>query len=121
MAWPPILDILVYAMVLSGAPGPGACEATSQETIVCTNGVAAKWDERTDTIAVNGTPVYRQAGRYVFGNGITGSRNSFGWTVFSNGVMIRHDVLGGRPEAYLINPDLVCDTVSEKKAECRRR
>jgi hypothetical protein len=121
MAWPPVLDILVYAVVLSGAPAPTVCEAVSEDTVTCTNGATGKWDPRSDTVAVDGTPVYLQNGKYVFGNGMTSSRNAFGWTAFTNGMMIRRDVLGGKPDAWLISPDLECETVTERKAECRRR
>ncbi len=121
MAVPPVLDILVYAVILTGTPTPLACEAKSERMVLCSNGTAGTWDPRTDAVAVNGTPVFIQNGRYKFGNGITGSRNSFGWTAFSNGVMIRRDYLGGHPDAYFINPDLLCETVGEGKAACRKR
>ena len=121
MAWPPVLDILIYALVLSGTPAPATCEAKTEELVVCTNGTTAKWDARTDISSVNGTPVYRRNGRTVFGNGISGGKNAFGWTVFSNGVMTRRDSLGGNPDAYLINPDLICEAVGERKAACRKR
>jgi hypothetical protein len=117
----PILDILMFAVVLSGTPTPMACEAKSETDFVCSGGINATWDPRTNIASVGGTPVYRQDGKYKFGNNISGSRNSFGWTVFSNGMMVRHDNLGGRPDAWLINPDLLCDTVDERHAACKRR
>jgi hypothetical protein len=121
MAWPPVLDILIYTMVLSGAPAPATCEAKSEELVACSTGATGKYDPRTDMVSVNGTPVFRRNGRYEFGNGMTGARNAMGWTVFTNGVLIRRNVLGGDPDAYLINPDLICENVSDRKAACRKR
>ncbi len=122
MAVPPVLDILVYALVLSGAPKAISCEAHSETQIVCSNGTTATWDTQAGYASVNGIPVTRDKnGRVVFGNGITSSRTAFGWTAFTNGVQVRHDVLGGRPDAYLVNPDLICDKVSETKAACTKR
>ena len=73
-------------------------------------------------LSVNGTPIARRPdGRLIFGNGITGGRNAFGWTSFTSGVMIRHDTLGNNPDAYLINPDLFCESEGDKKAHCRKR
>jgi hypothetical protein len=60
-------------------------------------------------------------GDVIFGNGITSARNSFGWTRFTNGVMIRRDYLGEHPDAYLVNPALLCQEVTPSKAECRAR
>jgi hypothetical protein len=122
MAWQPVLEILVYSIVLGGTPVPAACEVKTNQAVECTNGAVGKWDERSNTLSVNGSPVYVINGRTIFGNGmLTGSKNTFGWTAFNNGVLIRRNILGGDPDAYLINPDLVCETVSEKKAVCHHR
>ncbi len=69
-----------------------------------------------------GRGVARNAeGRLVFGNGITSARNAFGWTQFTNGVAIRRDYLGGRPDAFFVNPSLLCQEVTVTKAECKPR
>ena len=121
MAWPPVLDILMYALVLGGAPVPAQCEAKSETQVACTTGATATWDPRTDVVVVNGTPIYRQGGRTKFGNGLSGGKNAFGWTVYTNGVMVRRDALGGNPDAYLINSDLICESLNDRKAACRHR
>ena len=121
MAWLPLVDIVMYAVVLTGTPQPASCEATSETTAVCSTGVKATWDPRTNIPSVGGTPVYVDNGHYKFGNGITGTHNAFGWTLFTNGMMVRHNNLGGRPDAWLINPNLVCDTADERKASCLKR
>lgn len=122
MAAAPILDILIYALVLSGAPSPMSCEVQRDNSIRCSNGTTATWDSRTDLVSVNRIPVTRNAdGHFIFGNGITSARNSFGWTRFTNGVMIRRDYLGGHPDAYLVNPALLCQDVTPTKAECKPR
>ena len=122
MAWPPVVDILMYAVVLSGGPTALSCEATSADSVVCSNGTTAKWNERTNLVSVNGNPVYYRDGHYEFlGTLMTGARNSFGWTVFTNGVMVRRDYLGGHPDAWFINPDLLCETTGERTAACRKR
>jgi hypothetical protein len=122
MATVPILDILVLALVLSGTPAPMSCEVAANGGIRCSNGTTATWDPRTDLVSVNSIPVTRNAnGHFIFGNGITSARNSFGWTRFTNGVMIRRDYLGGHPDAYLVNPALLCQEVTPAKAECKAR
>jgi len=119
MSAPPILDILMSVLILSGAPSPMACEVGTDQAIRCTNGAAVTWNERSNYTTINGIPVTRGGdGRLVFGNGITSSRNAFGWTQFTNGIMIRQDYLGGHPDAYLVNPSLLCREVSQTKAEC---
>lgn len=118
----PILDILIYALVLGGTPGPLACEVAPDQRIRCSNGSTATWDPRTDYVSVNGVPVTRRAdGHFIFGNGITSARSALGWTQFTNGIMIRRDHLGGNPDAYLVNPALLCREVTATKAECRPR
>ena len=122
MATPPVLEILIYALVLSGAPTPISCEVQRDNTVRCSNGTTASWDERAGYATVNAIPVVRNGeGRLVFGNGITSARNAFGWTQFTNGVAIRRDYLGGNPDAYYVQPSLFCAEVTPSKAACRQR
>ena len=118
----PILDILIYALVLGCTPAPLACEVAPDQRIRCTNGAVATWDPKTEYVSVNGVPVTRKPdGHFIFGNGITSARSALGWTQFTNGIMIRRDHLGGHPDAYLVNPALLCREVTPSKAECRPR
>jgi hypothetical protein len=120
MSTAPILDILIFALVLGGAPAPMSCEIAKDSSIRCSNGATATWEERAGYTSVNGIPVTRKPdGHLIFGNGITSSRNAFGWTQFTNGVAIRRDYLGGRPDAYYVNPSLLCQEVTPSKAECK--
>lgn len=114
------LEILIFSVILTGTPGPVECESHGDERVTCSNGVTATADPKLG-IVLNGQVTVTPAsdGRFTFSNGIWGELTAFGWVRFSNGVEVRHDDLDGRPQAYLVAPNFLCDKVGETKAACR--
>lgn len=125
MALAPI-EVLIYALVITGNPVPAACDVRPDKSALCTNGVRAT--ESVSGIVFDGTSLngkrvmvqYARDGRLLFSNGISASRTSAGWIKFSNGIEARRD-MSGAGNTFLIAPDLVCSETSETHADCRRR
>jgi hypothetical protein len=125
MALAPI-EVLIYALVITGNPVPTDCSVQRDKSVLCTNALMA-------TQAVNGIVYegksldgkkvmvqYARDGSLLFSNGISASRSSAGWIKFSNGVEARRDMAGGT-NTFLVAPDLVCSEVSDTRATCKRR
>ncbi|HTY68414.1 MAG TPA: hypothetical protein VMH36_17300 [Alphaproteobacteria bacterium] len=125
MALAPI-EVLIYALVITGNPVPTDCSVQRDKSVLCTNGLTA-------TQAVNGIVYegkslngkkimvqYARDGSLLFSNGISASRTSAGWIKFSNGVEARRDMSGGT-NMFLVAPDLVCSEISSTQATCKRR
>jgi hypothetical protein len=120
------LTIAIYALAVTGTPGPIECEMKRDSSVVCTNGVTAVEDEQAGGVILTqkgkNAAVKVQAardGRLLFSNGITTDIDSAGWVRFSSGVAARRNT--GRQPGFMVAPDLVCVTTTETKAECRKR
>jgi hypothetical protein len=119
------LEVLIYALVLTGNPAPASCDLKKDKTVVCTNGVTATEDKQAGGMVLSlkdKDPVKIVAardGRLLFSNGITSAMGSAGWVNFSTGVRARRST--GREIGFMIAPDLFCEDVSETSAACHRR
>ncbi len=122
------LEVLIYALVVTGNPVPAECNLRPDKSVLCTNGITATEDRRVGGIVFDGKifkgkPVKLQAARdgsLLFSNGITASRTSAGWIKFSSGVEARRDMSGAQ-NAFLVAPDLICTQVSDTQAVCKKR
>ena len=116
------LEVLIYALVITGKPVPIECDLRADKSVVCTNGMTAVQDTKAGGMVFNGTIKVQAArdGRLLFSNGITATRASAGWIKFSSGIEARKDTSGAY-NAFLVAPDLLCLEVSETKATCRKR
>jgi hypothetical protein len=120
------LEVLIYALVVTGNPVPADCTLQRDKSVLCTNGVTATQGVNGimfDGKSLNGKKVmvqYAHDGSLLFSNGITASRTSAGWIKFSNGIQARRDMAGVANE-FLVTPDLVCTQVSDTQASCKRR
>ncbi len=119
------LEVLIYALVITGQPVPTACDLRPDKTVLCTNGLTVREDTRVGGMIFSGKNIavevrYARDGRLLFSNGITASRTSTGWISFSSGVEARRD-MSGRANTFLVAPDLVCTEVSKTEASCNRR
>jgi hypothetical protein len=116
------LEVLIYAIVVTGQPVPAECTLKPDKTVACTNGVTAVEGSGHMGMVLNGNVSIQPArdGSLLFSNGITVSRSSAGWIRFSNGIAARKDLSGYR-NTFLVAPDLVCTEESETKASCKKR
>jgi len=117
------LEVLIYALVVTGQPVPTECTLKPDKSVACTNGVTAVENRRAGGLMILNDKIAVQAARdgtLLFSNGITASRTSSGWIKFSNGVEARRD-MSGHTNTFLVAPDLVCSQESESKASCRKR
>jgi len=125
MALTPI-EVLIYALVITGNPVPTNCSLQRDKSVLCTNGLTATEGVSGivfDGKSLNGKRVmvqYARDGRLLFSNGISASRTSAGWIKFSNGVEARRD-MSGAGNSFLVAPDLVCTEDSDTQATCKRR
>lgn len=125
MALAPI-EVLIYALAITGTPVPIACDMRPDKAVVCTNGMTVREDSRVGGMVFSpqkGAPVmvkYGRDGRLLFSNGVTASRTSAGWIKFSSGVEARRD-MSGETNTFLVAPDLVCTEMSPTQASCKRR
>ena len=125
MALAPI-EVLIYALVITGNPVPTDCSVQRDKSVLCTNGVIATQAVSGivfDGKSLNGKKImlqYARDGSLLFSNGITASRTSAGWIKFSNGIEARRDMSGGT-NTFLVAPDLVCAEISPTQANCKRR
>ena len=114
------LEVLIYAMVISGHPGPAECTLKADKSVVCTNGMKAV--EGPNRGIVFNDKILVQSGMdgsLMFSNGIKSQMGSAGWIKFSNGVAARRDTRGG--DGFVIAPDLFCHDVEMGKAACVKR
>ncbi len=124
MALAPI-EVLIYALVITGSPVPASCDLKTDKSVACTNGVVAIEDGQTRGMILTPKgkdPVKVQPardGRLLFSNGITSQMGSAGWVNFSNGMRARRNP--GVEPGFVVSPDLFCTQVSEISAACRRR
>ena len=122
------LEVLIYALVVTGNPVPTECSLKADKSIQCTNGVTATEDRRAGALVFAGKPLagktvkvqYARDGSLLFSNGVTASRTATGWIKFSNGVEARRD-MSGATNTFLVAPDLVCTEDTSAHASCRRR
>jgi hypothetical protein len=116
------LEVLIYALVITGHPVPTECNLRPDKTVVCSNGVTAADNGTGVGMVLNGTVNIQPArdGSLLFSNGITASRSSAGWIRFSSGISARRDTAGYR-NTFLVAPDLICTEESETKASCKKR
>ncbi|HEX9462004.1 MAG TPA: hypothetical protein VGB82_05335 [Alphaproteobacteria bacterium] len=116
------LEVLIYALVITGQPVPAECNLRPDKTVACSNGVTAAATGTGVGMVLNGTVSIQPArdGSLLFSNGITASRGSAGWIRFSTGIAARRDTSGYR-NSFLVAPDLVCTEESETKASCKKR
>lgn len=122
------LEVLIYALVITGNPVPTDCTLKADRSVLCTNGLSATEDPRVGGILFDGKMLagkkvmvhYGRDGSLLFSNGITASRTSAGWIKFSSGVEARRG-MSGAPNAFLVAPDLLCTELSETQASCKRR
>lgn len=125
MALAPI-EVLIYALVITGNPVPTDCSVQRDKSVLCTNGVTATQAVSGivfDGKSLNGKKVmlqYARDGSLLFSNGITASRTSAGWIKFSNGIEARRD-MSGVTDGFLVAPDLICSEISDTQATCKRR
>lgn len=122
------LEVLIYALVITGNPVPTDCNLRTDKSVVCTNGLTATEDRRAGGMVFDGKSLagkkvmvqYGRDGSLLFSNGITASRASAGWIRFSSGVEARRD-MSGASNAFLVAPDLICTEISGTQASCKRR
>lgn len=119
------LEVLIYALVITGNPVPTECNLRPDRTVACTNGVTVREDAQAGAMVFNGPkgPVklqYARDGSLLFSNGITAARTSTGWITFSSGVEARRD-MSGATNSFLVAPNLVCTALSDTKAACKER
>ena len=116
------LQVLIYALVITGNPAPAECNLKPNNVVICSNGVSAVEDAKTRGMILNNKILVQPAvdGGLMFSNGITAIRASAGWIRFSSGIQARHDTAGYR-NAFRVAPDLICSEISETKAICQKR
>ena len=125
MAITPI-EVLIYALVISGKPDVMSCDLKPNQSVQCSNGVTAIADRTVGgmilTIGGKETVKIQAArdGQLLFSNGITAIRLPSGWIKFSNGVETRRDT-SGVYNAFLVAPDWICSEVDMNRASCKKR
>ncbi len=126
MALAPI-EVLIYALVITGQPVPATCDLKPDKSVACSNGLTAVEDRAVGGMVFDGKALKNKVkiqvardGRLLFSNGITASRASAGWIKFSSGIETRRD-MSGHVNTFLVAPDLVCTEVSDTQAACHKR
>lgn len=122
------LEVLIYALVITGNPVPAECSLRPDKSVACTNGMTAVEDRRAGGIIFDGKSLsgkkvlvrYGRDGGLLFSNGISAARTSAGWIKFSSGVEARRD-MSGVHNAFLVAPDLICTEDGDTHAACKRR
>ena len=117
------LEVLIYALVVTGQPVPAECTLKPDKSVACTNGVTAVENRLPGGLMILNNKIAIQTARdgsLLFSNGITAGRTSSGWIKFSTGVEARRD-MSGHTNTFLVAPDLVCTQDSDTKASCKKR
>ena len=108
-----VLEIAIYAMVISGQPQALQCAESDLGNVNCTNGLSASEDQNGHIQFSNGVKIDKITG--VFSNGITAHRDSTGWLEFSNGLSVHRDT----PYRYRIGNRLTCLLQERTTAVCQ--
>ncbi|WP_044558641.1 hypothetical protein [Azospirillum sp. B4] len=110
-----VLEVAVYALVLTGGKTPFFCEQKDQ-AVECTNGLSAT-EEKGVIRYDNGVVVTRLPdGGLSFSNGITAHWGAGSWVQFSNGVSLRR-VAGGN---FKSSTGMLCEAGGTIKASCHK-
>jgi hypothetical protein len=115
-----VLEVAVYALVLTGGKTPFFCEqkgpAVAQVVVECTNGLSAT-EEKGVIHYDNGVVVSRLPdGNLSFSNGVTAHWGAGSWVQFSNGVSLRR-VAGGN---FKSSTGMLCEAGGTVKASCHK-
>ncbi|TWB41731.1 hypothetical protein [Nitrospirillum pindoramense] len=110
-----VLEVAVYALVMTGGNKPFFCEQTDQ-VVECTNGLSAT-EEKGVIHYDNGVVVSRLPdGNLSFSNGITAHWGAGSWVQFSNGISMRR-VAGGN---FKSSTGMLCEAGGTIKASCHK-
>ncbi|MEA1677241.1 hypothetical protein [Nitrospirillum sp. BR 11163] len=120
-----VLEVAVYALVLTGGKTPFFCEqkgaavapvVVTQVVVECTNGLSAT-EEKGVIHYDNGVAVSRLPdGNLSFSNGITAHWGAGSWVQFSTGVSMRR-VAGGN---FRSSTGMLCEAGGTTKASCHK-
>ncbi|CAK0757933.1 MliC domain-containing protein [Azospirillaceae bacterium] len=113
-----LLEIAVYALVVSGQNTPFACAPYDGKYVACTNGMVATTDRDNNIHFKNGVVITKDArGGITFSNGVTAHFDSTGWVKFSNGYVVRKDFKNRNQ--FNFSNGLQCELVKEDRAVCQ--
>ena len=87
-----VLEVAVFAMVLTGGAAPFDCWMETDASVVCDNDLVAQEFGEGQIHFSNGVVVHKDAGGELwFDNGIDTFMDAAGWIQFSNGITARRD------------------------------
>ena len=109
-----VLEVAVFAMVLTSATAPFDCWMETDQSVVCNNDLIAQEIGYGRILFSNGVTVHKDAGGTLwFDNGIDAFMDATGWIQFSNGQAARRNHEGNivfgsgmtcRPQgSYVVN------------------
>lgn len=112
-----ILEIAILALVLSPNSADFMCRQREDESVLCSNGLAARLIA-DDTLRFSNFVDIRHNddGSYVFSNGIRATRSAAGGVWFSSGISTKRRSYN----TYDFSNNTVCQLVMPDTAECRR-
>ncbi|WP_439815762.1 hypothetical protein [Zavarzinia sp. CC-PAN008] len=85
-----LLEIAVYAVVVTGSSQPFTCSVEARSHAACTNGLTAILRTARDLDFSNGISVRRGIdGTLLFSSGVRAQFNNLGQVAFSNGLNVR--------------------------------
>jgi len=110
-----VLEVAIYALVLSGGGEPFSCEAKA-EGVACTNGLGAVLNDAGNIEYSNGVQVAKLVdGTVAFTNGVKTHWGSAGWVQFSSGLSVRRMTDG----SFRFSNGMSCRAESRTKVDCR--
>jgi hypothetical protein len=111
-----LLEVAIYAMVLTNPPAAFKCVADGVGGANCTNGLAAEVTAKGDIRFSNGVTVNKgRDGSVKLSNGVSTHFDIAGWVEFSSGVAVRRET----PYRFRFSNGYVCVLAEKEMAECR--
>ncbi|CAK0762056.1 Membrane-bound lysozyme inhibitor of c-type lysozyme MliC [uncultured Gammaproteobacteria bacterium] len=110
-----VLEVAIYALVMTSTTMPFTCEQGNQDGVVCSNGISAAEDGEGHLRYSNGLTVLKdRQGGIAFSNGVTTHFDAAGWVKFSSGISVRRETL----EKYRFSNGMVCRLMEPTRAWC---
>ena len=112
-----VLEVAVFAMVLTNTVAPFDCWMEADQSVVCTNDLVAQEIGHGRIRFSNGVTVHQDAGGALwFDNGIDTHMDSTGWIQFSNGQSARRDREGN----IVFGSGMICRPEGSFVVNCTR-
>jgi len=110
-----LVEIAVYAVILSGGHAELTCYGHEHERVTCSNGLEATITDGGAVAFSNAVTVNRNNGFPIFSDGTHSWLNSAGWVAFSTGVNVRRMT----PDYFKFSTGIECKTQLPNVVACK--